>query len=80
MYKLIHREVKLADVLGKLILPVSFVEEWPPKVLAIQWATTQFIPWKPEKAVHRLKKHGKLDRNVWELDYVHKAAQQIAER
>ncbi|XP_052772831.1 uncharacterized protein LOC128211800 isoform X2 [Mya arenaria] len=40
-----NREVKLADVLGKYILPVSFLPEWPPPCLAIQFATTQFIPW-----------------------------------
>lgn len=39
-----NREVKLADVLGKLILPVNFNQTWPPKCLAIQFATTQFIP------------------------------------
>ena len=39
-----NREVKLADVLGKLILPVNFNQAWPPKCLAIQFATTQYIP------------------------------------
>ena len=39
-----NREVKLADVLGKLILPVNFNYTWPPKCLAIQFATTQYIP------------------------------------
>jgi len=39
-----NREVKLADVLGKLILPVNFNLSWPPKCLAIQFATTQYIP------------------------------------
>lgn len=38
-----NREVKLADVLGKLILPVNFEKTWPPKCLAIQFATTQYI-------------------------------------
>ena len=40
-----NREVKLADVLGKVVLPVNFLGVWPPKCLAIQFATTQFIPW-----------------------------------
>ena len=39
-----NREVKLADVLGKVILPVNFNKNWPPKCLAIQFATTQYIP------------------------------------
>ena len=40
-----NREVKLADVLGKPIVPVNFLPHWPPKCLAIQFSTTQFIPW-----------------------------------
>ena len=39
-----NREIKLADVLQKAILPVNFNENWPPKCLAIQFATTQYIP------------------------------------
>lgn len=42
-----HYQVKLADVLGKFILPVNFLDQWPPECLAIQFATTQFVPWKP---------------------------------
>ena len=38
-----NREVKLADVLGKVIIPVNFIASWPPKCLAIQFATTQYI-------------------------------------
>ena len=38
-------QVKLADMLSKFIVPVSFLDYWPPKCLAIQFATTQFIPW-----------------------------------
>ncbi len=38
-----NREVKLADVLGKIIIPLNFLSFWPPKCLAIQFATTQFV-------------------------------------
>lgn len=38
-----NREVKLADVLNKSILPINFGDKWPPKCLAIQFATTQFF-------------------------------------
>lgn len=38
-----NREVKLADVLGKVIIPLNFLSSWPPKCLAIQFATTQFV-------------------------------------
>uniref|UniRef100_A0A1X7VQS0 TIR domain-containing protein n=1 Tax=Amphimedon queenslandica TaxID=400682 RepID=A0A1X7VQS0_AMPQE len=40
-----NREVKLADTLGKMIIPVTFLSTWPPMCLAIQFATTQFIKW-----------------------------------
>ena len=42
-------QLKLADVLNKYIVPVSFVEKWPPCCLAIQFATTQFINWRQGK-------------------------------
>ncbi|XP_070211495.1 uncharacterized protein [Littorina saxatilis] len=38
-----NRKVKLADVLGKYILPVNFLPDWPPRCLAIQFATTQYV-------------------------------------
>lgn len=41
-----NREIKLADILGKTIVPVNFIDSWPPKCLAIQFSTTQFIPSK----------------------------------
>lgn len=31
--------------MDKFIVPVSFINTWPPKCLAIQFATTQYIPW-----------------------------------
>ena len=40
-----NREIKLADILGKLIVPVNFLSNWPPPCLAIQFATTQFLSW-----------------------------------
>ncbi|XP_063435796.1 uncharacterized protein LOC134716722 [Mytilus trossulus] len=40
-----NREIKLADVLGKYIIPVSFLSDWPPPCLAIQFSTTQYISW-----------------------------------
>lgn len=36
-------QVKMADKLEKKILPVSFVDNWPPDCLAIQLATIQYI-------------------------------------
>jgi len=41
------RELKLADVLAKHIIPVNFGQPWPPPTLAIQFATLQYIHWQP---------------------------------
>ncbi len=38
-----NREIKLADVLSKIIIPLNFLSTWPPKCLAIQFATTQYV-------------------------------------
>ncbi|XP_033103062.1 uncharacterized protein LOC117105861 [Anneissia japonica] len=52
-----NREIKLADVLGKFIVPVNFLDAWPPGCLAIQFATTQFIAWKrPDNSNVKSKK------------------------
>ena len=40
-----NKEVKLADTLEKNIVPITFISEWPPMCLAIQFATTQYIRW-----------------------------------
>lgn len=40
-----NREVKMADILGKSIIPVNFLSNWPPACLAIQFATTQYTQW-----------------------------------
>ena len=44
-----NREVKLGDILGKLIVPVNFLTDWPPPCLAIQFSTTQYIQWEEPK-------------------------------
>ncbi|PVD30541.1 hypothetical protein C0Q70_09809 [Pomacea canaliculata] len=53
-----NREVKLADVLGKYILPVSFLTDWPPRCLAIQFATTQYISCRKQQQQQQLEEHG----------------------
>lgn len=45
-----RRELKLADVLRKRIVPVNFGCCWPPEPLAIQLATRQYVFWLPEAA------------------------------
>ena len=78
-----NREVKLADVLGKMILPISLLSYWPPKCLAIQFATTQYIPW--AKAVKmlidsRLDMDGEIEAEEVDPERALKIAQDIASR
>ncbi|XP_015907178.1 uncharacterized protein [Parasteatoda tepidariorum] len=40
-----NREAKLADDKDKLIIPISFLDKWPPDQLAIQFLSLQYIPW-----------------------------------
>ncbi|XP_062511654.1 uncharacterized protein LOC134187529 [Corticium candelabrum] len=69
-----NREVKLADVLGKFIVPVNFVSDWPPRCLAIQFATTQFIPWKlAENATAG-------DPHTWDHESIFRVSKAIAEK
>ena len=61
--------MKLADVLGKSIIPVNFLSSWPPQCLAIQFATTQFVSW-PHSTTSR----------EWNGDAVARVAKEIVER
>ncbi|KAL3864953.1 hypothetical protein ACJMK2_006594 [Sinanodonta woodiana] len=74
-----NREVKLADVLGKFIIPVSFLETWPPRCLAIQFASTQYILWKP---LDQLSPDMPSNNDIrkWERKYVQMVAGQIGDR
>ncbi|EDV20851.1 uncharacterized protein TRIADDRAFT_60787 [Trichoplax adhaerens] len=72
-----NREIKLADVLGKYVVPVNFLSDWPPACLAIQFATTQFVPWKTTENI--LKDGNKDDISYWDKVYVVGVAQQIGE-
>lgn len=51
--EILFLQVKLADVLNKFIVPVNFQDHWPPKCLAIQFATTQYIPWKSPEVLRQ---------------------------
>ncbi|XP_014662779.1 PREDICTED: uncharacterized protein LOC106805611 isoform X2 [Priapulus caudatus] len=77
-----NREVKLADVLGKSVIPVSFVKKWPPRCLAIQFATTQFIPWKTQEEIDLAIKRGiedAIDIKMWDKRYVRSVARELGE-
>ncbi|XP_046576858.1 LOW QUALITY PROTEIN: uncharacterized protein LOC124284791 [Haliotis rubra] len=79
-----NREVKLADVLGKYILPVNFLDTWPPRCLAIQFATTQYICWKSPAQIQTEVDQGKgsqaTDIRIWDRGYIEQTASQIGER
>ncbi|GFO13561.1 tir motif-containing protein [Plakobranchus ocellatus] len=75
-----NREVKLADVLGKSILPISFLDEWPPRCLAIQFATTQYIGWKTQEQIHEELEAGKEDAKdirIWSEGCIDHVANEI---
>lgn len=75
-----NREIKLADVLGKLIVPVNFMENWPPACLAIQFASTQYIPWKLQESDHvQYEREKTSDPRMWDQIYVKRVSKQIAE-
>lgn len=77
-----NREVKLADVLHKVIIPVNFLETWPPECLAIQFASTQYIPaWKVADQEHAQGSDAyKTDYRVWDEVNLRRVAREIAER
>ncbi|XP_054167493.1 uncharacterized protein LOC128964866 [Oppia nitens] len=70
-----NREVKLADILGKTIIPINFLDTWPPDCLAIQFATTQYIPWKPTISDHESPiSKSNPDIKVWDELYIKKVS------
>ncbi|KAK6185756.1 hypothetical protein SNE40_007918 [Patella caerulea] len=79
-----NREIKLADVLGKYILPINFLEHWPPRCLAIQFATTQYIGWKtPTQISTDIAIYGECyakDIRYWDTKYITLVAESIADR
>ena len=68
-----NREVKLADTCTpkKLILPVNFLPNWPPKCLAIQFATTQSIQWNSSKESDRREAGKKVAQQISEFYVAH---------
>nr|XP_006825953.1 PREDICTED: uncharacterized protein LOC102806317 [Saccoglossus kowalevskii] len=78
-----NREVKLADVLGKLIVPVSFLSKWPPPCLAIQFATTQYVRWKTRDEIRQAVERGDGDKasdiKYWESSYIERVAKAIGD-
>jgi len=76
-----NREVKLADLLKKQIVPINFLDSWPPECLAIQFATTQYIPWRPVESEHESIADQIWPTSIkqWPNIYIKRVAKQIAE-
>ena len=98
-----NREIKLADVMNKLIIPINFLEDWsvfclnysnkinnyllnvrPPECLAIQFASTHYIPWKSEAEIEKGLANGKEDQvkdiRLWDDPFVRTVASDIGDR
>ncbi|XP_067144072.1 uncharacterized protein [Centruroides vittatus] len=74
-----NREVKLADTLGKLIIPVNFTDQWPPECLAIQFASTQYIPYRLLDNEHeKIESEKVVNMRSWEPEFVKRVADEIA--
>lgn len=80
-----NREVKLADMLNKIIIPINFLEKWPPSCLSIQFATIQVIHYKPPTidSEHVESQGQQLDNNDfrnWPDAFVNQVSIQIAKQ
>ena len=77
-----NREVKLADIKQKQIVPISFLDHWPPECLAIQFASTQYISWKSQADFEKAEKDGEGERakdiRFWDQPFVRNTAKAIA--
>lgn len=73
-----NKEIKLADVLGKIIVPVNFMDTWPPACLAIQFASTQYIPWKLPDS-ERAQSEITSDSRKWNPMHLKRVAKLVAE-
>lgn len=69
-----NREVKLADVLRKHIIPINFLDFWPPECLAIQFATTQYILWRTPSADDSIKDN---DKKIWDFESLEQVTKQL---
>ena len=63
----------------KLIIPVVFINKWPPVSLAIQFATTQFVYWQPQIGFTP-DEHKENDISLWDASDVSSVAREIVDR
>ncbi|CAL1277303.1 unnamed protein product [Larinioides sclopetarius] len=72
-----NREAKLADDKEKHIIPISFLDKWPPDQLAIQFLSLQYIPWKTHDEIDSDKESTFDDIASWDQRCVHRVAKEI---
>lgn len=76
-----NKEVKLADYIGKFVIPVNFLKTWPPNHLAIQFASIQYINWRKAEEVQHGNKESDGENEesvrVWEAPSVERVANDI---
>ncbi|RWS30529.1 uncharacterized protein B4U80_09778 [Leptotrombidium deliense] len=78
-----NREVKLADMKAKVIIPVNFLDHWPPECLAIQFASTQYLDWKSKLDIEEaILTQGERARDIryWDEPFVQRTAEEIWQR
>ncbi|CAN8013066.1 unnamed protein product, partial [Ixodes pacificus] len=73
--------VKLADYIGKFVIPVNFLRTWPPNHLAIQFASIQYIDWRKPNEVQQGSRESDGEEEeslrVWEKRSVDRVASDI---
>ncbi|KAM7290205.1 uncharacterized protein ISCGN_026867 [Ixodes scapularis] len=76
-----NKEVKLADYIGKFVIPVNFLRTWPPNHLAIQFASIQYIDWRKPSEVQQGSRESDGEEEeslrVWEKRSVERVASDI---
>lgn len=76
-----NKEVKLADYIGKFVIPVNFLRTWPPNHLAIQFASIQYIDWRKPHEVQQGSRESDGEEEeslrVWETRSVERVASDI---
>ncbi|CAN8006984.1 unnamed protein product [Ixodes hexagonus] len=76
-----NKEVKLADYIGKFVIPVNFLRTWPPNHLAIQFASIQYIDWRKPNEVQQGSRESDGEEEeslrVWETRSVERVASDI---
>jgi len=67
-----EREIRLADKKNKTIIPINFLDNWPPEHLAFQFMSIEFIPWK-----RSLNSSNDVTDNTWDSKSVSEIAETI---